>query len=220
MGEDILQRWIAELLRPLLQLWFTSRGIVALVGADQFIYYRKHDAHKRVAPDIYVLPGVPPDTHVRAWKIWETGIAPSFALEIVSRDWEKDYTEAQVFYDAAGVGELVVFDPAWAERSHGIRWQVFRRLARRGLVRVEASNGDRVRARSLGCWLRVVGDGRATRVRLGTGPNGDDLVPTAEEAERAAKEAERAAKEAALLRVAELEVLLAARPRRHGAKRR
>ena len=32
-------------------------------------------------------------------------------------------------------------------------------------------------------------------VRLATGPRGDELLPTAEEAERAAKEAERAAKE-------------------------
>lgn len=38
MGESLLQRWILELLRPLLQDWLLSRGKRALVGADQFIY--------------------------------------------------------------------------------------------------------------------------------------------------------------------------------------
>jgi len=240
VGEDILQRWIIELLRPLLQRWLEDRHVVAFVGADQFLYWKQHDPHKRVAPDLYVLPGVAPTTHVRSWKTWETDIAPSFSLEIVSSDWEKDYSEAPPLHEAAGVGELVIFDPAWEERPRGVRWQVFRRVGKRGLVRVEATNGDRVRAKALGIWLRAVGDGRSTRIRIATGPRGDDLVPTAEESERterlakeaeraakeaeraaregerAAKEAERAAKEAALARVAELEARLArlTKPRR------
>jgi hypothetical protein len=60
VGEDMLQRWIMELLRPLLQSWLTRRGTTTFVGADQFIYWRQHDPHARVAPDIYVLPGVDP----------------------------------------------------------------------------------------------------------------------------------------------------------------
>ncbi len=222
VGEDILQRWIVELLRPLLQRWLDQRGGEALVGADQFVYWKQHDPHKRVAPDLYVLPGVSPATHVRSWKTWETGIAPSFTLEIVSSDWEKDYSEAPPSHDSAGVGELAIFDPFWEERPRGLRWQVFRRLGKRGLVRVEATNRDRVRSKALGLWLRAVGDGRSTRIRIATGPRGDDLVPTAEEAERLAKEAERAAKETALARVAELEAKLArlTQPRRRGSSRR
>jgi hypothetical protein len=34
VGEDMLQRWIIELLRPLLQEWLTSRGVQAFVGAE------------------------------------------------------------------------------------------------------------------------------------------------------------------------------------------
>lgn len=225
MGEDILQRWIVELLRPLLQRWLDQRGIEAFVGADQFVYWKQHDPHKRVAPDVYVLPGVPGTSHVRSWKTWETGIVPSFGLEIVSTEWEKDYSEAPPVYDAAGVGELVVFDPGWEERPRGVRWQVFRRVGRRGLTRIEATNRDRVRCKALGAWLRAVGDGRAVRIRLATGPHGETIVPTAEEAEcaakeaeRAAKEAERAAKETALARVTELEAQLARMAR--GRRRR
>jgi len=218
VGEDMLQRWIVELLRPLLQWWLARRGVKAFVGADQFIYWRQHDPHARLSPDVYVLPGVDPRTRVRTWKIWQDRVVPSFALEVVSQDWEKDYAEVPARYAALGVVEVVIFDPGFAEHPEGVRWQVWRRVGKRGLVRVEATQADRVRSRSLGCWLRVVGEGRDTRVRIAVGARGDELVPTAEEreateraakeAERAAKEAERAAKEAALRRVAALEAEL------------
>jgi hypothetical protein len=68
VGEDILQRWIIELLRPLLQRWLEQRRVKAFVGVDQFVYWKQHDPHKRVAPDLYVLPGVSPTTWVRSWK--------------------------------------------------------------------------------------------------------------------------------------------------------
>jgi hypothetical protein len=87
---------------------------------------------------------------------------------------------------------------------------VYRRLARRGLVRVEATNGDRVRSRVLGCWLRALGVGVATRVRVASGARGETLLPTpaemvaraqaSAEYARAAAQSERAAKEAALAR--------------------
>jgi len=241
VGEDILQRWIMELLRPLVDRWFRTRGIEAFVGADQFVYYRPHSPIERVSPDIFVLPGVRPDARVPSWKTWERGIVPSFALEIASKDWEKDYVEAPERYAAVGVSELIVFDPDPAGHPEGIAWQVFRRVRNRPLTRIEVSQGDRVRSKVLGCFLRAVGEHESLRVRLGTGPRGDDLFPTGEESERAAKEAERAAKEveraakederaareaeraakdaaiavrdAALKRVAELEAKLAARKR-------
>ena len=76
-----------------------------------------------------------------------------------------------------------------------MRCQVFRRLKRRGFVRVEATQGDRVRSKVLGAWLRAVGQHDAVRLRLGLGSEGEVLYPTEAEAERAAKESERAAKE-------------------------
>jgi hypothetical protein len=97
-----------------------------------------------------------------------------------------------------------VFDPGCDEHPGGVRWQVFRRVGRRGLVRVESTDADRVRSKQLRCWFRAVGDGCDTRVRIGVGPCGDELVPTAEEA---AKEAE-AAKEVALARANALEAAL------------
>jgi Uma2 family endonuclease len=232
VGEDSLQRFILELLRPLIERWYAQLGKPTFVGADQFIYYAHRHPSKVVAPDIYVLPGVPPGRRIKSWKTWKTGIVPSLAIEVVtSDDHEKDYREAPERYAELGVNELIVFDPDFEKNEDRVRWQRYRKL-KRSFALVESTDADRIRSRVLGCFLRVVGEGDAARVRLGTAPTGDVLVLTeaeaeraakeaeraakeaeraAKEAERAAKEAERAAKEAALQRVAELTALLAQR---------
>ena len=219
VGQDTLHMLILELLRPLVERWYAQLGKPTFVGADQFVYYKQFHPSKVVAPDLYVLPGVAPGRRFKSWKTWKTGVVPSLAVEVItSDDVEKDYREAPERYAELGTGELVVFDPDFEQSDERRRWQRFRRLEKRGFVRVESTNADRIRVRTLGCFLRVVGEGDAARVRLGTGPTGDDLVPTeaeaeraAKEEERAAKEEERAAKEEALRQVARLEALLAHR---------
>jgi Uma2 family endonuclease len=202
VGQDSLHMRILELLRPLVERWFVERGQPTFVGADQFVYYKQFAPNKVVAPDIYVLPGVPPERRVKSWKTWKTGVVPSLAIEVITSEHvEKDYRESPERYAELGVDELILFDPDFAESDERRRFQRYRKLKKRGFVRVESTNADRIRVRTLGCFLRVVGEGDAARARLGTGPTGDDLVPT--EAEQ-----ERAAKEQALRRVAELEALL------------
>jgi hypothetical protein len=191
MGDPTLQTLISVMLLALLQRWLSSQGKPAFVGMNQFFYWKQFDPSECVAPDVYVLPGVSLSPRVGAWKIWETHRRPTFALEIVSQDVDKDYLTSPPKYDRLGVDELVVFDPDHALSRQRIQWQVFRRVKGRGLVKVEATNDDRVRSRVLGCFLRAVGTGDEVRLRLGTGPNGDLLVPTDEEARRQA-EAERA----------------------------
>jgi Uma2 family endonuclease len=192
MGEGTLQRFISELLRALIERWFEARGKPVFVGADQFFYWEQRNPAEGIAPDVYVLPGARPGTRVGSWKVWETGLVPSFAFEVVSRDIDKDYLNSPAKYARLGVDELIVFDPDYLQSRSRYRWQVFRRT-RRGLVRVVATDADRVRSKVLGCYLRAVGSRDEVRVRLATGPNGQDLFPTAAEAERA----ERAARETA-----------------------
>ena len=190
MGEPTLQTLIAVMLLALLKRWLAEQGKPTFVGMNQFFYWKQFDPHECIAPDVYVLPGVPLSPRVGAWKIWETGKIPSFALEVVSRDVDKDYLSAPPKYDRMGVTELVVFDPDFAGHDGRVQWQVFRRIKGRGLVKVEVTNGDRVRSRVLGCFLRVVGSGDEVRLRLGTGSNGETLLPTDDEAR---EEAERRA---------------------------
>jgi Putative restriction endonuclease len=212
VGQDTLHMLILELLRPLVERWYAQLGKPTFVGADQFVYYKQFNPSKVVAPDLYVLPGVAPGRRFKSWKTWKTGVVPSLAVEVItSDDVEKDYREAPERYAELGIDELVVFDPDFEQSDERRRWQRFRKLKKRGFVRVESTNADRIRVRTLGCFLRVVGEGDAARVRLGTGPTGDTLVLTEAEAERAAKEEERAAKEDALRQVAELQALLARR---------
>ena len=202
MGEDFLQRAIAEALRPLIARWFKSRRVKAFTGADQFLYWVEGDPTRRVAPDVYVLPKVDPESVPSSWQLWEVG-PPSFALEVVSRDVGKDYEDAPAEYAAMGAKELVIFDPGATARSRTrVRWQVYRRLARRGFVRVAQTMSDRVEVASLGCWLRAMGEGRDARLRLGPGVDGETLFLT--EAEAAHARAESAEAE-----VARLQALLA-----------
>jgi Uma2 family endonuclease len=197
MGEHELQRLIAEFLRPLLERWFASRSEVVHAGADQFFYWVEGDPTQRIAPDVYVVPRVAQTPPVASWKLWEMSARPSFALEVVGQDIDKDYNDNPVLYAQLGVQELVLFDPHATSRSRRrLRWQVFRRVKGRGLVRVEVSNGDRVRSKSLGCWLRESEHRGHPVLRLATDDEGETLFPTEAEEERAAKEAERAAKEA------------------------
>ncbi len=188
MAEGVLHRHIAELLRSLLQRWLVETGQIAFAGANTFIYWAQFHPEICVAPDVYVMPGVRPDAAPDNWKLWESGAVPSLVVEIVSKHPKKDYATIHEKYADLGVPEVIIFDPkAGRARSKRVRWQVYRRRSRGGFARVEVSNEDRVRSRSLGCWLRAAGAGGELRVRVATGATGDDLFPTEAEAERRAR---------------------------------
>src|SRR5262249_46826201 len=150
------QRLIMELLRPLLARFLAERHVNAKVGADQFIYFVKGDPFKRVAPDIYILPNVAQEIIIPSWKTWETGIVPSFALEVTGDSITKDYEDNPALYSELGVRELIIFDPhAKPTSRRRVRWQVYRRQPNGSLLRVKTSNGDRVHSKIIGAWLRA-----------------------------------------------------------------
>lgn len=220
VGEELLQRLVVELLRPLVERWLAAKKVTALTGADQFIYFRQGDVRRRIAPDVFVLPGVRPGRRIRSWKTWDEGIVPSLAVEVVSQEIDKDYIDGPVLYRELGVQELVVFDPDFEDEPHRYRFQVYRQVPRRGLVRTAVTNEDRVYSKVLGCYLRAVGSGESTRLRLGAGRDGETLVPTEAEHERAEKERERAARIVAEDELARLRAQLRGTTRRKRATRR
>lgn len=71
------------------------------------------------------------------------GGVPPFALEIVSSDKGKDYVLAPQRHDELGTREFIVYDPSAQQRQQERKFQVFRRVKGRGLVQVEATDGDR-----------------------------------------------------------------------------
>ncbi|MBL8683913.1 MAG: Uma2 family endonuclease [Myxococcales bacterium] len=203
MGRSILQTLISELLRPFIARFLRQKSVRAFVGANQFFYFDATDITRRIAPDVYVLPGIEGPREERVWCTWDLVEPPSFAFEIVGRDMAKDYEDVPIDYKAIGVRELIVYDPDWTLRSRRrVRWQVWRQVKKRGLVCVLES----VESSVLGCFLRVVGEGGARRVRLATGRFGDELVATDEELAAQTNEAlERAEAELARREVAERE---------------
>ncbi|MEM6929099.1 MAG: Uma2 family endonuclease [Myxococcota bacterium] len=203
--ETLLHLRIRTMLYTLVRRYLAEQGIRALTGSEQFLYWVEGNSQRTVAPDVYVVLGVPPDRDVRTWQTWREGKAPELAIEIVSDDVGKDYETGPRRYAEAGVQELVIFDPF--EGADRIRWQVYVRRSDGELVRTISTQADRVPSTVLGCHLRHVEEEGQPRVRLGVGAQGQQLVPTAEEAEdreRAAKEQERALRLAAQ---AELEAL-------------
>jgi Uma2 family endonuclease len=184
-GEHEIQTYILEILRPLVERYVKSRGVVAHVGSSQFFYWVKYDPTHSFAPDLYVLPGVSQSVLIGVWKVWERKVVPSFVLEVVDgedeRDAEREYLRAPLRCTELGVRELVIFDPFPGPRRFTFqvyRWDVD------SLVRVEETQRDRVWSNELGCFIRAVGTGMQVRLRLGVGANGDDLFPTAQEAVR------------------------------------
>lgn len=191
MGEGELQRLMTELLRPLLARFLAERGVVAHVGANQFLYWAQFEPTRCIAPDIYVLPGIPQSRVEKIWKLWEEPTVPSFCLEIVSNDHEKDYQHIPKVCDEIGVSEVVIYDPEPGNDKERVTWQVYRRAKRGGLTQVLRTDAATVRSTELGCWLCEVGEGGDRRLRVAHDAAGRDLYPTEAELEAAAREALR-----------------------------
>ncbi len=190
MGEGELQRLMIELLRPMLARFLAERGDVAHVGANQFLYWVQFEPTHCIAPDLYVLPGIPQSRVEKAWKLWNERVVPSFCLEIVSNDFEKDYVSIPAACAEIGVAELVIFDPEASLGSDRVTWQVFRRQKKGDrLQQIARTDREMIRSDKLGCWLTVVGRGTEQRIRVARDANGQDLYPTDAEAEKATREA-------------------------------
>ena len=93
-----------------LDLHFRNRPDV-YVSADLLIYYEEGNPRARVAPDVFVVFGVP--KHKRPiYKLWEEGVVPAFAMEVASRGtWREDEGRKAKLYERLGVREYWQHDP-------------------------------------------------------------------------------------------------------------
>ena len=81
------------------------------VSGDLFIYYGEGSPRARVAPDVFVVFGVP--SHKRPiYKLWEEGVVPAFVMEVASlgTSREDDGRKARL-YERLGVPEYWQYDP-------------------------------------------------------------------------------------------------------------
>ena len=201
MGESPEQAEIIRLLIAVLEQLALERSWTDIyIGHDAFFAWMPAEPLVRVSPDVYLLRDPPAPPLPPSWQTWRTGHqAPLLAFEVVSEDWRKDYDLAPQKYAHLGVQELVIFDPR-AARDPSLpdrtALQVFRRMDD-GLFTLGQTGSGPIRCRTLDVYAVVCPTPRGPRLRLARDGNGDVLVPTVAEAERAAREeAEQACKKA------------------------
>ena len=92
------------------------------VSGDTFIYYDEGDTRRRIAPDCYVAFDV--DLSVleyhNAYRIWDVGKPPDFALEIGSQSAaDRDLGPKRELYALIGIREYWRFDPTPDSEFYG-----------------------------------------------------------------------------------------------------
>lgn len=165
------------------------------VGANLFLYYRKGDPRAVVAPDGFVVKGVPKrlpgNRRRRKYLLWEEGQAPCFVLETTSESTQSQDTGAKKdVYERLGVDEYFQFDPLGDYLNP--RLQGFRLMAGRYRPIRPNSDGSLV-SQATGVVFRPEG----SRLHLTNALTGAPLLRQEEEAKarRQAEERVRALEE-------------------------
>lgn len=203
-------------LRFALRTFFRERAD-AYVGANMFLYYEEGNPRKVVAPDVFVVLGVPKHKR-RVYKVWEEGQAPRVIFEITSESTRnEDLREKRGLYEDLGVQEYFLFDPLGEylkPRLKGFRLEDGFYTPLSGEVLPSAALGLEFRAD--GEHLRVhdpvrgidllYPDEQETARQVAEERALLETLRAEREAERAEREAERAEREAAARLEAEAEV--------------
>lgn len=110
MADNDLQREaMINLLHALETRYSGERDVY--VSGNLFIYYAEGNPGARVAPDAFVVFGVPKGKR-RSYRVWEEGRVPVLAFEIASQErWQDLLNKKKELYERLGIGEYVVFDP-------------------------------------------------------------------------------------------------------------
>lgn len=156
------------------------------VAGDLLMYYVDGDPTSSVAPDVFVVFGIPKGNR-RVYKVWEEGKGPDVVFEITSKGtmW-KDRGAKKGLYEALGVTEFFLYDPLHEYLSPPFQGY---RLTGEGYRRIEE---EPLVSRVLGLELQDEGG----FLRLHDPRTGENLLTTLE-AQAARREAEVAARQEA-----------------------
>ena len=110
MAETDLHRKQMTYLIVALDDWYRAEPRVYVSG-NLLIYYEEENIYKSVAPDTFVVFGVPKRER-RIYKIWEEGKVPDVVVEITSKSTQNEDLEGKwALYAQLGVQEYFLFDP-------------------------------------------------------------------------------------------------------------
>ncbi len=187
-------------LREALADYFRDDPSVYVAG-NLFVYYQEGDPSQVVAPDVFVVKGVPKRDR-RIYQVWKEEKEPDVVFELTSRSTRReDLGPKKGIYEMLGVEEYFLFDPFGEYLEPRL---VGFRLAEWGYQRIEE---EPLMSRVLGLELRVEGE----MLRLVEPATGEKLL-TPLEAQEARRQAEmlavaeaEARRQAEMLAVAEAE---------------
>ena len=110
MAETDTHRDVMVYLIEALQDFFRDDPQVYVAG-NLFVYYQEGDPAQVVAPDVFVVKGVPRRKR-RTYKVWEEGKGPDVVIEVSSRKTRReDLGPKKGTYEMMGVQEYYLFDP-------------------------------------------------------------------------------------------------------------
>jgi Uma2 family endonuclease len=110
MAETPIHRKVMSHLIDALEDHFAKERDVYVSG-NMLLYYAQ-GTRAAVAPDIFVVRGVPKEERRDVYLLWREGKAPCFVLEVTSKTTsEEDQTSKKSRYAQLGVEEYFLFDP-------------------------------------------------------------------------------------------------------------
>lgn len=169
------------------------------VAGNLLLYYEEGNPSASVAPDVFVVKGVPKGDR-RTYKLWEEGKAPDVVIEITSRSTrDEDVWIKHGLYAMLGVEEYFIYDPLDEYLEPAL--QGFR-LLDGGYARIIPDASGKLRSQVLALDLQIVSD----ELRLFDPRTGKFLLTPTEAQEAARAEAAARRAEAAARRAAEAEV--------------
>ena len=213
VAETDVHRTLMFELIGMLQAFFRTDPHVYISG-NLFLYYQEGNPRRVVAPDVFVVLGVPNRLR-RIYKLWEEGVVPAVVFELTSHSTRgEDLRSKYALYARLGVTEYFLFDPL--DEYLRPPCQGYRLEQGRYRPLAPAADGS--------LWSAALGlalHGRGTQLRL-YDPAGQRWLPTPQEEEAARRAAEERAQvaeeqatvEAAGRRVAEEQVTVEAGARR------
>ncbi len=156
------------------------------VSGNLLLYYQEGDPRAAVAPDVFVVQGVPKGQR-RIYKLWLEGVPPAVVIEVTSRKTKgEDRRTKRALYARLGVAEYFMYDPEAEYLSPPL--QGLRLIAGMYQPQVPLADGS-LRSERLELDLRLVA-GRLELYDVATGARVPRLAERVE-AERRRAEAER-----------------------------
>ena len=182
------------------------------VAGNLFFYFVRGDPRSVVAPDVFLVQGVP-KVRRKIYKLWDEGRVPSLVIEVTSESTcDEDLAKKKRIYEQLGVEEYFLHDPLGDYLSPRLQGH---RLVRGRYEPLSPASEGSLLSRATGLTLKVEG----LKLRLIDTASGEPL-PWVEELDlRALKAEERAEIEAAARQVAEHRAEIEAAARRAAEER-